>query len=171
MVTLDTIKRSLKIDYTADDGELLRLRDAVVALIEEYTGLSLCPKKVTQYLGGFTRARVEHAPFISVDSVRYTSIAGTVVTMPTTDWFLIRKELPTVYLDFRTQPPIKEGTEIEVTLTCGYAKATADIEHAIIALVATFYENPGSTTTLGATSLPMGAEFILSNLKVKGALS
>jgi len=171
MVTLDSIKRALKIDYTTDDGELLRLRDAVVALIEEYTGLSLCPKQVRQYLGTFTKSRIEHAPFISVDSVRYTSTAGTVVTMPAADWFVIRRDAPTVFLDFKTQPAIQEGTEIELTLTCGYTKAPADIEHAVIALVHTFYENPGSTTNLGATSLPMGAEFILSNLKVKGNLS
>jgi len=172
MVPLNTIKSALKIDYTTDDADLLRLRDAVVALVETHTGLSLCPKTVTQYLGGFTRARIEHAPFISVDSVRYTSTAGTTVTMPTTDWVLIRKELPTVYLDFTKQPTAKDGTEVEVNLSVGYSKVPADLEHAIIALVGTFYENPGSVQTInGGGPLPMGAEFILSNLRVRGSVS
>jgi uncharacterized phiE125 gp8 family phage protein len=171
MIALDTIKAALKIEVTFDDADLLRLRDAVVALVETHTGLTLCPKTVTQYLGGFTRARIEHAPFISVNSVRYTSTAGTTVTMPTTDWFLIRRELPTVYLDFTKQPSLKEGTEIEVNLTVGYSKVPADLEHAIIALIGTFFENPGSIQTINGGALPMGAEFILQNLKVKGSVS
>jgi uncharacterized phiE125 gp8 family phage protein len=171
MVPLNTIKSALKIEVNYDDADLLRLRDAVVALVETYTGLTLCPRQVTQYLGGFTRARLEHAPFISVDSVKYTSTAGTVVTMPTTDWFLIRKELPTVYIGFRTEPSLKEGTEVEVNLSVGYSKVSADLEHAIIALIGTFYENPGSIQTINGGPLPMGAEFILGQLKVKGSVS
>jgi uncharacterized phiE125 gp8 family phage protein len=172
MVTLSTIKSALKIDYTSDDADLLRLRDAVVALVETYTGLTICPRQVKQYLGGFTRARIEHAPFISVGSVTYTSTSGTTVTMPSTDYFLVRRELPTVYIDFTKQPSIKDGTEVEVDLTVGYTKAPADLEHAIIALIGTFYENPGSIQTInGAGPLPMGAEFILSNLRVRGSVS
>jgi uncharacterized phiE125 gp8 family phage protein len=171
LIALSTIKSALKVDYSTDDADLLRLRDAVVALVETYTGLTLCPRQVTQYLGGFTRARLEHAPFISVDSVRYTSTAGTVVTMPSTDWFLIRKELPTVYIGFRTEPSLKEGTEVEVNLSVGYSKFPADLEHAIIALIGTFYENPGSIQTINGGALPMGAEFILGQLKVKGSVS
>jgi uncharacterized phiE125 gp8 family phage protein len=172
MIALDTIKAALKIEVTFDDADLLRLRDAVVALVETHTGLSLCPRQIKQYLGGFARARLEHAPFISVDSVRYTSTAGTLVTMPTTDWFLIRRELPTVYIDFTKQPTAKEGTEIEVNLTVGYSKVPADLEHAIIALIGTFFENPGSIQTInGSGPLPMGAEFILQNLRVRGSVS
>ena len=172
MIALDQIKAALKIDYTTDDADLLRIRDAVVAMVETHTGLTLCPRQVKQYLGGFTRARLEHAPFISVDSVKYTSTAGTTVTMPTTDWFLVRRELPTVYIDFRTQPTLKEGTEIELNLTVGYSQLPADLAHAIIALVGTFYENPGSIQAGGGSGpLPMGAEFILQNLKVRGSVS
>jgi uncharacterized phiE125 gp8 family phage protein len=172
MIALSTIKAALKVDYSTDDADLLRLRDAVVALVETHTGLTICPKTVTQYLGGFARARLEHAPFISVDSVKYTSTAGTTVTMPSTDYFLVRKELPTVYLDFTKQPTAKEGTEIEVNLSVGYSKVPADLEHAIIALIGTLYENPGSIQTIsGGGPLPMGAEFILSNLRVRGSVS
>lgn len=172
MLTLDQIKSALKVETTYDDAELLRLRDAVLALVETHTGLTLSPRRSTFYLGEFQRTRIEASPFISVDSVKYTSTGGVLTTMPSADWFISRKDAPSVFIDFLKQPSIKDGTEIEVVVTAGYAQAPADLQHAVIALIAVFYENPSAVQMIqGAGPLPMGAEFILQNLKVRSSLS
>jgi uncharacterized phiE125 gp8 family phage protein len=172
MITLDLIKTALKIETTYDDQDLLRLRDAVISLVENHTGLSLCPRQQQQYLGSFVRTRIEGSPFISVDSVKYTSTGGTLTTMPSADWFISRKDSPSVFIDFLREPSIKDGTEIEVTYQVGYGQVPADLQHAIIALIGTFYENPSALQLTGGSGpLPMGAEFILQNLKVRSSLS
>jgi uncharacterized phiE125 gp8 family phage protein len=171
MITLDTIKTALKIETTFDDQDLLRLRDAVIALVETHTGLSLCPRTVQLYIKDWTRIRLPETPFVSVTSVTYTSTGGTATTMPSTDYFVQRAEAPSIYLAFSKEPGIKEYTEACINYQVGYGQIPADLQHAVIALIGTFYENPGSLQAVGAGPLPFGAEMILQNLKAKGSLS
>lgn len=171
MLTLDTIKAALKIEVNYDDLELLRLRDAVIALVENHTGLSLCPRSVELYVKDWSRVRLPETPFISVTGVTYTSTSGATVTMPSTDYFVQRAEAPSIYLAFSSQPTMKELTEARITYQVGYGQVPADLQHAIIALIGTFFENPNSLQAAGAGPLPFGAEMILQNLKAKGSLS
>jgi hypothetical protein len=49
-IALATIKAALKIDYTDDDTELERIRDAAVAWVENYCGFALSSAARTMYL-------------------------------------------------------------------------------------------------------------------------
>jgi hypothetical protein len=49
-IALATIKAALKIDYTDDDTELERIRDAAVAWVENYCGFALSSATRTMYL-------------------------------------------------------------------------------------------------------------------------
>jgi hypothetical protein len=49
-IALATIKAALKIDYTDDDTELERIRDAAVAWVENYCGFKLSSATRTMFL-------------------------------------------------------------------------------------------------------------------------
>ena len=171
MVTLAQIKQALKIDYSADDQEILRIRDAVVSLIEEYTGVKLTPQKHTMYLSYWMKTRFDFAPFVSVTSVVYSNTSGATTTMPTTDYFFIRSEAPSVYINFSDYPQLADNTEIAVTYTAGWNDLPAHIEQAIIALVGAYYNNPEATAPITLSSVPMSAQFVLDMIREKGMLS
>lgn len=170
-VTLVQIKQALKIDYSADDPELLRLLDAAVDLVESYTGISLSTSKKTQYCEYWMKTRLVHSPFQSLDSVRYTDTAGVLTTMPSTDYFLIRAEEPSIFINFREMPSIKDGTEIEIKYTAGYADTPAQVDQLLIAMVGAWYNNPESTSVISLQTVPLAAQFILENLREKGTVS
>lgn len=169
-VTLTQVKKALKIDYTTDDTEILRLIDAVTAHIESYTGVTVNPTKKTMYLEYWTRTMFDAFPLIQIDSVSYTAPDGTATTMPTTDYFLDKSKQPRVYLNFSEYPSIKEYTFIEVEYTAGYAETPKDIEQAIIAFVGAWYNNPEALSPISMQTVPISAQFILDNLKVRSVL-
>lgn len=170
-VTLQQVKNALKIDYTTDDQEILRLIESVTAFIETYTGLTITPKKKTQYLSYWMRTRFNDFPFSSLDSVKYYNSSNTLTTMPTTDYFLDRTEPPSVYVNFSEFPSVYENTFIELNYTAGYAETPKDVQQAIIAFVGAWYNNPEATAPINLSVVPVSAQFILDNLKAKSVLT
>ena len=171
MIALSTIKKALKIDYDTDDSDILRLRDAAISFFSDYTGLSLTTDVHTQYLDYWMLTRLTGAPFVEISSITYTDTDGNQQTYSNTDYFLIYKEYPSVFINFYEYPSLKEGTEIVITYKAGYAEIPANITQAIIAICGAWYNNPEATSPITLTEVPLSAKFILDNLKVKGDLS
>ncbi len=170
MIAISTIKKALKVDYTTDDQELLRIRDAVIALVTDYTGVTLESQSKVQYLPYFMRTRLIHTPFNEVSSVKYTNTAGTVVTMPATDWFIIRSEFPSIYINFREFPTLKEGTEVEITYKVGYSVLPGDVQQLIISLIGHWYNNPEAGAPISLSTVPLSAQFIMDNMSATGSV-
>ena len=168
MITLAQIKQALKIDYTADDAELLRIRDAVIDLIEDYTGLSINSKKRTQYLEYWMKTRLDTYPLISIDSVKYYDTSNTLTTMES--WFIIRKDYPSIFINFSELPSLFANSEIQVTYTTGYVQLPHHIEQAVIALVGHWYNQPEAGAPITLSTVPLSAQFILDNIRIKGVL-
>lgn len=168
---LTTIKNALKIDYTTDDAEIVRIRDAAIDFIEDYCGISINNKTQIVYLPYWMKTRFEKTPFLEVESVKYYDSANVLTTMPTTDYFIVRSSPPSIYVNFKEYPSIYENTEIEVTYTTGYDDVLPEhITQAIIAITGAWYNNPEATAPITLTEVPLSARFILENLKVKGTL-
>lgn len=168
---LVTIKNALKIDYTTDDAEIIRIRDAAIAFIEDYCGISIVNATQTIYMTYWMKTRFDKAPFLQIESVKYYDSANVLTTMPTTDYFLIRSQYPSVYVNFSEYPSVYENTEIELTYTTGYNDELPEhITQAIIAITGAWYNNPESTAPITLTEVPLSARFILENIKVKGTL-
>lgn len=170
-ITLSQIKKALKIDFTQDDQELLRIRDAAISLVQSYTGLDLEPKTKIQYLSYWMRTRLEFSPFNSITSVKYTATDGTLTTMSTDDWFLDRSFQPSVFINFLAFPILKEGTQIEVTYAVGYSDYPKEVEQLIISLVGNWYNNPEAVQAIGLSEVPLSAKFILENMKINGVIA
>lgn len=170
MLTLTQIKQALKIDYTTDDQELLRIKEAVESYVSEYTGLSLCQEDKTQYLSYFMKTRFESNPVLSVSSVKYTDTTGNLQTMNPDDWFLIYSEAPSIYINFRAFPSLKDGTEVQVNYRVGYAQLPPVLKQAMIGLIGHFYNNPESASPVALSEVPLSTKFILDMMKAKGSL-
>ena len=169
-VTLTQIKSALKVDYTTDDAELTRIRDAVIDFIEDYCGVSILSQRVAQYIDSFETVRLTPTPIISIASVQYYNSTNTLTTMPSTDYAMLRAKAPSIWLSFIEAPEIYQNTEIVVNMTVGYASLPRHIEQAIIAITGHWYNNPEAGAPITITTVPLSAQFILENIKVKGCL-
>lgn len=170
MIALSTIKKALKIDYTTDDQELLRIRDAAFSFIEEYTGLKLQSSVKTQYINYWMRTALA-LPFNSMTTVKYTNSTGTIVTMPSTDYWVDRSCEPNYYLNFLEYPDIKEGTDIELKYSIGYAVVPKEIEQVAIGLIGAWYNNPEATAPINLSVVPLSCMFIMDNMRAKAVIS
>lgn len=168
--TLQTIKSALKVDFTYDDAELLRLRDAVMSFVTSYTGVNLSVQNKTQYINWFMRTRFDEQPFAALTSVQYYNSANVLTTMTSSEYFLDRSSPPSVYLNFSNFPSVYENTQILVNYTAGYADLPMDMQQAIIGIVGSWYANTEGLSPITLQVVPMSAMFILDTIKVKGAL-
>lgn len=169
-VTLAQVKTALKIDYTTDDAELTRLISAANAFITEYTGVSLDTAKKTQYVSWWMKTRLTDYPFVSIDSVKYYNSNNALTTMPSTDYFIIRSESPSIYINFQEFPSIYEGTEVEINYTVGYAATPDHLTQLVISLVGAWYNNPEATAPISLSVVPLSAQVILDMMRHKGVL-
>lgn len=168
-VTLQQIKTALKIEYSNDDADLLRLRDAVEAFVYSYCGITISPKTYTMYLDYWMKARFVEYPFIEVDTVSYTDVNGNTQTM--TDYFLDKSKQPnSTFINFSEYPEIEENSQIEVKYKAGYSLLPADLQHAILSFIGAWYNNPEALSPIALQEVPISAKFVLDTLKVKNGV-
>lgn len=165
-IPLSTIKAALKIEYSDDDTDLIRLRDAATSLVARETGLVLAPEDKPMYLAYWRPTAIPFVPFVSVKTVKYFT-GGVETTMPSTDYWLDRTDGPLPVLRFLEQPSIDEGTQITATIESGYLQLPNEIVHAVISLTGAWYNNPEAFQPIGLSTVPMSLQFILESLRVR----
>jgi hypothetical protein len=116
------------------------------------------------------KTRLVESPFVDMVSVKYTDTAGVVQTMPSTDYFIIRADMPSIYINFREFPSIKSGTEIQLNYKVGSPVMPADLQQLIISLIGHWYNNPEAGSPITISTVPLSAQFILEHMKVKGVV-
>lgn len=169
-IAISTIKKALKVDYSTDDQELIRIRDAVVAFVQNYTGITIETTTKSQYIGYWMKTRLVESPFVDMVSVKYTDVAGVVQTMPSTDYFIIREHMPSIFINFSEYPSIKTNTEIQINYKVGSPVMPADLQQLIISLIGHWYNNPEAGAPINISTVPLSAQFILEHMKVKGVV-
>jgi len=140
------------------------------SFIYEYTGVSVESAKKTQYLPYWMRTRFTDYPFVGVDSVKYYNSSNTLITMPATDYFIIKSESPSVYINFSSFPSVYKNTEIQVNYTVGYSTTPEHINQLMISLVGAWYNNPEATAPITLSTVPLSAQVVLDMIKTKGSL-
>lgn len=166
-IPLSTIKAALKIDYSDDDADLIRLREAAWSLVERETGLALTPAVRTQYLARWADTCIAFHPFTSVASVQYRDGSNVLTTMPAADYWIDRSEGALPIIRFLESPSIYEGSNIEVNVTCGYSAIPNELVHAMIAIIGGWYSNPEAFQPIGLSVVPMSVQYILESHRVR----
>ena len=169
-VPLSTIKSALKIDFDDDDGDLTRLREAAISLIERRTQLVLTPQSLPLYLASWTDTMIPGYPFSTVTSVSYQNASNVTTTLDSSKWWVDRTDGPMPIIRFLDSPVTYQGTAITVTYSAGYSTMPNEITHCVIALVGGWYNNPEAFQAIGLSTVPMSVEFILESISVRSML-
>jgi uncharacterized phiE125 gp8 family phage protein len=166
-IPLSTIKSALKIDYADDDTTLLLYREAAEELVERETGLYMTPLVRQLFLARFEDTAIPLLPFTSVTKVEYQNSANANTLMPAADYWLDRSNGPAPVLKFLETPATYEGTNITVSVDCGYNAIPNALVHCIIALVGGWYNNPEAFQPVGLNAVPMSVDYILSSYRAR----
>lgn len=171
-IALATIKAALKIDYTDDDTELERIRDAAVAWVENYCGFALSSSSRTMYLREWKDTVFAVQPVTAITVVTYTNAAGVSSLLASGTDYYWDNSGPVSVLRFLGEPPeMKEGTISTVGYTAGYATEPNEVVQAVISITGLWYNNPEAAQPIGLSAVPLGAQFMLEHLRLKGPFS
>lgn len=142
-ITRDDAKRQLSIVGTAEDT---LIDDAIVdarGWIEDYTGLILTRRVVTEALPKFT-SKLSAWPIISIDSVGYVDAGQSETTLGSSSYLQFIGRRP-ASMSARSWPSIYPGSAVSVTMIAGFATPediaafSPNIMRAMRVLVAGFY--------------------------------
>ncbi len=167
-LSLATVKAALRLDYTEDDAELSRLILAAEAWVENYCGIRLASATRTMSLLAWRRTAFAEYPYSSVTSVTYTDTADVVQTLTAGSDYWVDTTQPMACIEFTVAPALKVGTLITVTYVAGYAAYPNEVAQAVISLVGLWYSNPEAAQPTALSSVPLGGQFMLEHLRVKG---
>ena len=167
-VTLATVKAALKIDYTDDDTELTRLIGAATSWVETETGLKMTQASRTMRLREWKRTVFSELPWVSTTSVTYTDTSGATITMVSGTDYWVDNSQQLAALEFLNTPSMKDGTLATVTFMAGYSTEPNEVVQAIISLVGLWYNNPEAAQPVGLQVVPLGGQFVLEHLRVRG---
>jgi uncharacterized phiE125 gp8 family phage protein len=171
-IALATIKAALKIDYTDDDTELERIRDAAVAWVENYCGFALSSSSRTMYLREWRDTVYAVQPVTAQTSIVYTDTSGSPQVLAIGTYAYWDNSGPVSVLRFIGEPPaMKDGTLATVVYSGGYATEPNEVVQAVISLVGAWYNNPEAMQPIALATTPLGAQFLLEHLRVKGPFS
>jgi uncharacterized phiE125 gp8 family phage protein len=171
-IALSTVKAALRIDYTADDTELTRLISAAVAWVEKYCGFSLSSASRTMYLRDWKDTVYAVQPVTAQVSIAYTDTSGGSQLLTSGTDYYWDQSGPVSVLRFLGEPPaMKDGTLATVIYTGGYATEPDEVVQTVISLVGGWYNNPEATAPVALSTVPLGCQYMLEHLRLKGPFS
>ncbi|WP_397586675.1 phage head-tail connector protein [Sphingobium fuliginis] len=144
-IDLEAAKAQLRILSNDEDGVVSSAIVDARGWIEDYTGLILTRRAVTEVISSFDAA-LSTWPIVSIDAVDYVDIDGAEQTFPDTEYFAQIAKRP-ARLSAAAWPRLLTGSTIAVTMTAGFATPDAiqlfspNIMRAMRILVAGFFND------------------------------
>ena len=167
-VTTANVKSAMRIDYSDDDTLIASLITHVTDFVERYCGFALSNATRTMKLTSFNRSVFSVVPFSSLTSVTYTNPAGSVVTMTSGVDYWLDDSDELAALVFLNTPEMKAGTLATVTYVAGYTTYPPSVDQVIISIVGAHYNNPEAAQPISLSTVPLGAQFMLEHLRMRG---
>lgn len=152
-ITLEQAKAHLKLPDSSTSEDLV-IESAIAdarGWIEDYTGLVLVRRQITQTISGFART-LRAWPIISIDSIRYRGRDGVDAVLPGNTYFaqITRRPASVLQATGIVWPSLYPGSAVIVTATAGFADANAinafspNIMRAMKVLLSEYYDNRGA---------------------------
>jgi uncharacterized phiE125 gp8 family phage protein len=175
-VTLSEAKSHCRVDYSDDDAFISALLDAAVSHIdaEGELGRAMITQTWAQWeMQSPGWPRLKMGPFQALVSVEYYDADGALQTATLAD-FETRLDRDFVIVkpkEDREWPRADTRADaIKITYTAGFGDAASDvprnIRHAILMLVAHWYENREAVAEARMAPVPMAVEALLNNERV-----
>ncbi len=164
-VTLALAKAQCRVEDTNEDDLIGGYVAAARAHVEAYCNTPLVSRTITVKCDSFCDfATFPLGPMASVSSVAYVDTDGATQTLAGTVYELRNDGLDvSLVLKYdQSWPAIQSGSRITVTGVAGYAAIPDDVSHAILLLIAHWYQNREAVGD-GVVILPMGIDALLCN--------
>ena len=177
-VTVEYVKKHSLIDHDEQDDVIDLLIDAATTHLDGWTGIlgrALCEQTWRQDYDDFASClRLPLGPVVSVEAVTYIDTDGIEQTVDEADYTLRTDSLGS-YVEFGCEysfPSLNSANAaVSVEFVAGYPvtdgawTGPAAIKHAIMLLVAHWFENREAVLTgqgAAATTLPLGVDALLA---------
>ena len=180
-LSIDELKVHCNIDSDEDDDYLVALIGAARGTMESVTGRQFMRATYTVTLDRFPvddYIELPGAPLHEITSISYVDSAGATQTFNSANYDVDNSTEPgRIYVDRGVGWPATANQRRAVTIvyTCGYEDADAvpeRIKHLLRFLCGHWYENrEASTAGIAVTDVPISANYLIGNLKVRGTLN
>lgn len=184
-VSLVEAKRQTRVDYDDDDDYIQSLVDTAIALIDGADGvlgralvtqtwdyvLDAFPRRCLGDMRRYLPIAIPLAPTITVDTVAYTAQDGTDTSIADFRTFNAASSQPAYIVPAMDGAwPVSrcEPEAVRIRFTGGFgnaAKVPANIKHALLLMVAHWYENREDSATMTLTSIPLDAKRLLMPIR------
>jgi len=165
-ISLDDVKRHLRVDYSDDDLYIDGLISTAAKWICGWLGISLGVQTWELTLDAFPSERIviPRPPLVSVQDVEYVDIDGNtqdytvfrVFSVDSSDSGFILPAYNQNWPSTRVQPEA-----VKIAFTSGTDVVGTDIKHAILLLVSGWYENRESVSEKPPSAIPFGVDALL----------
>lgn len=163
-VSLGRAKEYLRVDFDTDDNLITLLLRSGIAQVEKLTGHVLSPRVIEKRLNSFPSAEIAlpFEPVSEVVSVTYVDTDGASATMAEADYRVVDGDpymlLPAINGSWPSAY-LQPGA-VRVRALAGYEAGLlpADLERAVLMLVAHGYENREAVTSSAANEVPLGVQ-------------
>ncbi|MBB4859462.1 putative phiE125 gp8 family phage protein [Novosphingobium chloroacetimidivorans] len=163
VVSIATARDHLRVAHNLDDTLIDRLIDTAIAVIEGPTGAGI-PLLLSRW-----QLTLDHLPrcidldLCPVASVDKITVDG--VTLDPTTYVVDIDSTPArIVLCHHTTSCLKLGS-VKVEFTAGYETIPADLVHAILMLVAHFYEHREAASAVDLKDVPFAVNAILARYR------
>lgn len=165
-VTLDSAKKHLYVEHTADDELISIYINQAAAWCSSYTGKHIGAQTWALYADRWCEA--VSLPFYPLHSVTVTYIdtEGAQQTLPPDQYYFDGKQYPALLQPREgvTWPDVSPGPNV-ITVTCdtGAVSLNGNITAAIYLLVGHLYEQRSESAPINLKAIPMGVTSFLDN--------
>jgi len=169
VVTVAEIKSFLRVEHSVDDALLVRIRDAAVEYVQEYTNTLVGPHSCVGYSDGWRTTMIPVGPVTLVNGISYLAQnGGSYLTLDTGYWFTDTDAKP-ARVRFLSPPSLAsdEFNAVKISFSAGFTDVPASMVHAIFMLAANMYEQrlPEVVGTI-TSATKYGVESLLSTHRI-----
>jgi uncharacterized phiE125 gp8 family phage protein len=168
-VTLAEAKAQCRVEGSDEDTLLGGLISAATDHVEQYTGRAIVSQTWELVLDDFSNAMlIPKGPVTAVSSVKYIDTADVEQTVTDTNYTLDDASDPQwlVKASDYTWPTVAGGVNnVIIRFVCGYATVPPSIKHAILLLIAQWYDNRADATDRPLIAMPNAVEALLTNYR------
>lgn len=168
-VSLAEAKAHCRVEDAAEDATLNGLIAAATDYVEQYTGKAIIAQTWRLTLDEFSDSiLLPKNPVQSVSSFQYNDTQGVLQTLSADDYTADLASDPAwIVINANTQlPDLADGVNmVQISFIAGYTTVPPSIKHAILMLVAQWYDNRAAVADKAMIAVPHAVEALLTNYR------